>query len=177
MPARRSNARIRVGHDSQAIHRHGAGAVDDQLAGGVVEAEDVELGAGGCAEDVGQGDLNRVGEGGDARRLDCDVESVLQHARRQHVFDQFSRHGGNADLDIGQRLAVRADGAAGVDGQRQLLPLLIGQFRRGGRVVGVDDGGLGGADRLHDAACHTRQVELLAAGVGLPRCRGAHAAH
>ena len=88
VPAGRANARVGIGDNAQAIGRDGACAVDDELAGGVVEAQDVELGAGRGIEDIGEGNLHRVGEGRHARGLDGDVKGMLEHAVWQHVFDQ-----------------------------------------------------------------------------------------
>ena len=177
VPAWRTHARAFVRHHRQTVGRDGAGAIDHQQAGGVIEAQDVELGARRGAEHVREGDLHRLRKDRHTGRLDRDVKGVLQHARRQHVFDQRSRHGGDAHFDIGEDLPVAPQRRAWLDGQREALALVIGELGRSARVGGGDQCELRGADRLQAAGGHTRQVDLGAVGIGHALGVGAHAAH
>ena len=177
VPAWSPHARVWIGNHRLAIGRDGAGAVDHQHASGVVEAEDVQLGPWRGIEHVRERDLHRLREGGDPRCLDRDVEGVLQHARRQHVPHEFGRHGCDADLHVGDGIAVFVHGAAGFDAQRQRLALGFSERRGGLRVVGGDDRGRHVAHRLEHAGGDARQVDFATVDVGLSLLRRAHAAH
>ena len=177
MPTGRTHAGAFIRHHRQAVGRHRAGAVDHQHAGGVVKTQDVELGARRGVEDVGEGDLQGLSEHRHAWGLDGDVEGVLQHTRRQHVFDQCGRHGGNAHLHVAQHLAFVVHGSAGHDGQGQGLALQVSELRRSAGQGGGDQRLLAVTHRLQAAGGHARQVNLGAAGVGHPLGIAAHAAH
>ena len=177
MPPRRGHAGPRIGGDGQPVRRDRPGAVDDQFAGGVVEAEDVELGPRRGVEHVGQGQRGGLGEHRAAGGLNGDVEGVLGDARRQHVRHQLRRHGADADLGVLHRLAAGVDQAAGLHGQAKLARLLLGQVVAGGTGRGGDHRRLGGADRGEDGVLDSGQIHRRVVGVGLLLLGGAHAAH
>ena len=143
----------------------------------MIEAEQAELAASRCIEDVGEGDLHRLDKRRHVRRLDRDVEAVLQHARRQHVLDQFGRDGRDADLHVVDDLTLVVHCAARRDRERQRLALVLAQTRCGLRVVGGDQRRLGRADRLEHAARDARQVGFDPVGIGLTFGIAPHAAH
>src|SRR5438309_9788897 len=91
MPARMRDAGTGICRHIQPVGGNGGRALDDEAAGGVVEAEEVELCSGWRVEDVGEGHGRGRGEGGDARRLDGDVKGVLEQAGRKHVLDEVWR--------------------------------------------------------------------------------------
>ena len=81
MPPRMSNACARIGRDTQPIGGHRRGAFNHQSAGGVVERQEVQPFARLAAEKVGEGHRRRRGKVGHSRRLDGDVERMLEQPR------------------------------------------------------------------------------------------------
>ena len=156
-----------------AVGRDGPGAFDHQQTRRVVEAEEVQLAPRRCPEDVGRGERRGPREVGHARRLDGDVEGVLQHARREHVHHQLWRDRADADLSAGQRLAVEADQAPRQYVQRQQYPLRRRQVRCGGRVR--HDHRTGACVHAHeDVQVDPRQVHLGHPGHGRIHDAGHH---
>ena len=88
-------------------------AIDNEPPRRVIKAENIELRAGCRVKHIRERDLYRLREGIHPRRLNRDVEGVLQHPRRQHVLDQFWRHRVDADLHVVERLAVEVQALPG----------------------------------------------------------------
>jgi hypothetical protein len=143
VPTRVGDAFAGVSCDGLAVGRNCRRAVDDKAARGVVKGENKGLLARRQAENVRHRKRRWRRESRGTRRLNGDIESVLQHARRQHVFDERGRHGADADLRIGERITIGVENAAGLDGERQLLALGVGERdgRSRGRVLWHRDGG------------------------------------
>ena len=158
MPSRMSDPRVGVCGNRQAVGGDGRRAFDDEAAGGVVEAQKIQLRARLGVEDIGEGHLRRGCEVGDAGGLDRDVERVLQQAGREHIADEFGGHGADADLAAREWLAVGTDQAVRLDFDRELLALLWREVRRG-IGVNADRSHLGLTDILQNRQLQARQVD------------------
>ena len=176
MPPRPGDTAVWIRDHEQAVFADGAGAINHQSAGGVIEAQQIELGTGRGIEHIRQGELQGCAEHRRAGRLDGEVESVLQQPRRQHVAHQLRRHRGDAHLGVVEHLAVLADHRAGLDHQLNELTLLLAEV--GGPLRWGGDGGwLIWGDGGQHLGADARQVHLLPAEVFQLLCRAAHRAH
>lgn len=176
MPPRLRNPLSRISRYRLPIRRHRRCPLDHQPARRVIEAQEVELLSRRRVEDIGEGDLQRRRKRRHSRRLNRDVEGMLQHARRQHVAHQFGRHGADPDLTAAHHIAVGVDQRPRLHFELQLRALLVGQVRRR-RRIDADLGGRAVTYGLQDRRLQPRQIDLLPLLVGGHRFARAHAAH
>ena len=142
----------------------------------MVEAQHIELGPRCGIENVRESDLNWRTKDRHPRRLNRDVERVLCHPGRQHVLDELSRHGGHADLHVGNGLAIGADCRVRLHGQGEFAALLVRQVRRS-LLQRRDGGRRAGGDVLQRARQHPWQINFAAVGVVLLLLQAAHRPH
>src|SRR5688572_7772628 len=155
MPTGVSDSCVKIRLDRETICGYGSGSLDDEPARGVVEAEEVQFGAGFGVENVGERHRCWDGEVRDARCLYSDVKGVFEESWREHVTYEFSRNCADTDLTRGKKLPIGTDQTAGLNVDFERGSLLGREVRRG-NDINSDRGDTRVADRLEDGRLDAR---------------------